>query len=211
MAGTGALVGGVAVAAVLGAGIAVGTLPTSPSSDPAVVVAASDDQADDAISPTSTATDPAADPGPAGPSPSAVPGGTGTTGGGTVGGLVVGVTGRVGGAVDGVVDAVDDTVGDVVQVVQQPVVLNVSVSGSGTPGAKVSLQAAGTVYATTTVGANGTYSISAGGIPEAVGSLSVVQKVDQGLLGGLINGVLQVLKPLTISSSSGGLPVIAVG
>jgi hypothetical protein len=44
-----------------------------------------------------------------------------------------------------------------------------------------------------------------------VGSLSVVQKVDQGLLGGLINGVLQVLKPLTISSSSGGLPVIAVG
>ena len=42
-------------------------------------------------------------------------------------------------------------------------------------------------------------------------SLSVVQKVDKGLLGGLLNGVLQVLKPLTISSSSGGLPVIAVG
>jgi hypothetical protein len=98
-----------------------------------------------------------------------------------------------------------------VNVVQQPVVVNVSISGSGTPGAKVSLQAAGTIYATTTVGANGKFSISAGGIPQAVGSLSVVQKVDKGLLGGLINGVLQVLKPLTISSSSGGLPVIAVG
>jgi hypothetical protein len=113
--------------------------------------------------------------------------------------------------VDDVVDVVDDTVTDVVEVVQQPVVVSVSLTGSGTPGAKVSLQAAGTVYATTTVGANGKYSISAGGIPQAVGSLSVVQKVDQSLLGGLVGGVLQVLKPLTISSSSGGLPVVAIG
>jgi RNA polymerase sigma factor (sigma-70 family) len=212
MAGTGALVGGVAVAAVLGAGIAVGTLPTSPSSDPAVVVAASADDQQDATSPTASATEPATDPGPAGPSPSDIPAATGTTGGsGTLGSTVDGVTGAVDDVVDGVTDVVDDTVDDLAEVVQQPVVVTVSVSGSGTPGAKVSLQAAGTVYATTTVGSNGKYSISAGGVPEAVGSLSVVQKVDQGLLGGLINGVLQVLKPLTISSSSGGLPVIAVG
>jgi hypothetical protein len=138
-----------------------------------------------------------------GPSPSAVPGGSG--------GALGGVTDTVGGVVDGVVDVVDDTVADVVQVVQQPVVLTVAVSGSGTPGAQVSLQAAGTIYATTTVGADGRYSISAGGIPETVTGLSVVQKVDQGLLGGLVNGVLQLLKPLTISSSSGGLPVIAIG
>jgi RNA polymerase sigma factor (sigma-70 family) len=212
MAGTGALVGGVAVAAVLGAGIAVGTLPTSPSSDPAVVVAASADDQQDATSPTASATEPATDPGPAGPSPSDIPAATGTTGGsGTLGSTVDGVTGVVDDVVDGVTDVVDDTVDDLAEVVQQPVVVTVSVSGSGTPGAKVSLQAAGTVYATTTVGSNGKYTISAGGVPEAVGSLSVVQKVDQGLLGGLINGVLQVLKPLTISSSSGGLPVIAVG
>jgi RNA polymerase sigma factor (sigma-70 family) len=212
MAGTGALVGGVAVAAVLGAGIAVGTLPTSPSSDPAVVVAASADDQQDATSPTASATEPATDPGPAGPSPSDIPAATGTTGGsGTLGSTVDGVTGVVDDVVDGVTDVVDDTVDDLAEVVQQPVVVTVSVSGSGTPGAKVSLQAAGTVYATTTVGSNGKYSISAGGVPEAVGSLSVVQKVDQGLLGGLVNGVLQVLKPLTISSSSGGLPVIAVG
>jgi len=124
---------------------------------------------------------------------------------------VGGVTDGVGDVVGGVVDVVDDTATEVVQVVQQPVTLNVSVSGTGTPGASVALKAAGTVYATTTVGANGTYSISAGGVPQAVGSLSVVQTVDQSLLGGLIGGVLQVLKPLTVSSSSGGLPVVAVG
>ena len=117
----------------------------------------------------------------------------------------------VGGVVDGVTDVVGDTVEDVVETVTQPVTVNVSVTGTGTPGASVALKAAGTVYATTTVSANGTYSISAGGIPEAVGNISVVQTVDQSLLGGLIGGVLNVLKPLKISSSSGGLPVIAIG
>ncbi|HWM34052.1 MAG TPA: sigma-70 family RNA polymerase sigma factor [Pseudolysinimonas sp.] len=214
--GTGAVLGGVAVAAVLGAGIAVGTA-AAPDSGSSAVVATSDDTAADAP-PSSSATDPASDPGPAGPSPSAVPadpgtsGGTGGTGGtGAVGGVAGGVTDTVGTVVDEVTDVVEDTVQDVATVVQQPVVLNVSVSGTGTPGASVSLKAGGTVYATAKVGSNGKYAISAGGIPDTVGSLSVVQKVDQGLLGGIVNGVLQVLKPLTISSSSGGLPVIAVG
>jgi hypothetical protein len=35
-----------------------------------------------------------------------------------------------------------------------------------------------------------------------------VQSVDQGLLGGLLGALL---KPLKIGSSSGGLPVIAIG
>jgi RNA polymerase sigma factor (sigma-70 family) len=213
-AGTSAVVGGLAVAAVLATGIAVGTMPHPTPTTPATVVAAAD--ADDSVVPTETATDPASDPGPVGPSPSDVPSGSAGSGGGsglggTVGGTLDGVTEGVGDVVDDVVDTVDDTVTDVVNVVQQPVVVTVAISGSGTPGAHVSLQAAGTIYATTTVGANGKYSISAGGIPQAVGSLSVVQKVDKGLLGGLINGVLQILKPLTVSSSSGGLPVIAVG
>ena len=221
-AGTSTIVGGIAVAAVLATGIAVGTLPTDPApsdgDSTSVVVAEPID--DDATSPTTGPTDPAADPGPAGPSPSDLPGvsgpagilgGTGGGGGGTVGGVVNGATDTVEDVVDDVVDTVEDTVDDVATVVQQPVVVNVSVNGAGTPGAKVSLQAAGTVYATTTVGSNGKYSISAGGIPETVGTLSVVQKVDQSLLGGLVNGVVQVLKPLTVSSSSGGLPVVAVG
>lgn len=207
-AGTTALVGGLAVAAALGTGIAVSVPTVDPSTDDGTTVVSAPVGDTEALSPTGGPTDPANDPGPAGPSPSDLPD---SSGGGTVGGVVDGVTGTVDTVVDEVVDVVDDTVDDVVEVVQQPVVLNVSVSGSGTPGAKVSLQAAGTVYATTTVGSNGTYSIAAGGIPQTVGSLSVVQKVDQSLLGGLINGVVQVLKPLTISSSSGGLPVIAVG
>lgn len=215
-AGTTALVGGLAVAAALGTGVAVGTVGAPAPDSPPAVVAVADQPTGD---PVATETDPAADPGPAGPSPSSIPDDSGATGGssgsggtgGTMGGVVNGVTNTVGNVVDDVTDTVGDTVTDVTNVVQQPVVLTVAVSGSGTPGAKVSLQAAGAVYATTTVGANGKYSISAGGIPEAVGSLSVVQKVDQSLLGGLVNGVLRVLKPLTISSSSGGLPVIAVG
>jgi RNA polymerase sigma factor (sigma-70 family) len=199
---TSAVVGGLAVAAVLGSGIAVGSLPDDPGPGPGteVVVAAAQD---DVVTRPVGSVDPAVDPGPSGPSPSDI--------GGTPGGAVGSVTDGVGDLVDGVVDVVDDTVADVAQVVQQPVTLNVSISGTGTPGATVALKAAGTVYATTTVSSNGTYSISAGGIPQAVGSLSVVQTVDQSLLGGILNGVLQVLKPLTISSSSGGLPVIAVG
>jgi RNA polymerase sigma factor (sigma-70 family) len=201
---TSAVVGGLAVAAVLGTGIAVGSLPTGPGTttgDDTVLVAAATD--DTVTSPTSGPFDPAVDPGAAGPSPSDI--------GSGLGGTLGGVTDGVGGVVDGVVDVVDDTVTEVVQVVQQPVTLNVSISGTGTPGASVALKAAGTVYATTTVSSNGTYSISAGGVPQAVGSLSVVQTVDQSLLGGLLNGVLVLLQPLTVSSSSGGLPVIAVG
>jgi RNA polymerase sigma factor (sigma-70 family) len=203
-AGTSVLVGGLAVAAILGSGIATGVVTSQTDAPPTVVIAASSDE--DAVSPTTGATDPAGDPGASGPSPSAIPAAPGG-----IGGAVGGVTDGVGDLVGGVVDTVDDTVTDVVQTVTQPVTLNISVSGSGTPGASVALKAAGTVYATTTVNANGSYSISAGGIPQAVGNISVVQTVDHSLLGGLINGVLSVLKPLTVSSSSGGLPVIAVG
>lgn len=211
-AGTTALVGGLAVAAALGTGIAVTVPPADPGADDSVVAATAGDEDD--LMPAGdegAEADPVASPGPAGPQPADIPAAGSSGGSGVVGGVVDGVGGTVGDIVDEVVDVVDGTVDDVVEVVQQPVNLTVSVSGTGTPGAKVSLQAAGTVYATTTVGSNGSYSITAGGIPETVGGLSVVQKVDQGLLGGLINGVLQVLKPLTISSSSGGLPVIAVG
>jgi RNA polymerase sigma factor (sigma-70 family) len=203
---TGMVVGGLAVAAVLGTTIALGVAPPAVS-DPPVVVAVVD-----AVSPTAPATEPSVDSGPKSTDPDNIPGLLG----GTVDGLLGdgdggGVGGGVGDLVDGVTDVVDDTVEDVVQTVTQPITVTVSVSGHGTPGASVALKAAGSVYATTTVGANGSYSISAGGIPQAVGNISVVQTVDQSLLGGIIGGVLNVLKPLTVSSSSGGLPVIAVG
>jgi len=63
----------------------------------------------------------------------------------------------------------------------------------------------------TMVAANGMYSVSVGGIRQAVGSLSVVQTVNQSLIGGLLGGVLVNLQPLTVSSSSGRLPVVAAG
>jgi RNA polymerase sigma factor (sigma-70 family) len=202
---SGALVGGLAVAAVLGTTIALGVVPPV-ADEPPVAVAVAEIQ--DVASPAAPTDDAPTGVGPTATDPDNIPslvGGVGDTLGGLLGGGGEGE--GVGGVVDGVTDVVDDTLQDVVQTVT----VNVSISGTGTPGASVALKAAGTVYATTTVGANGTYSISAGGVPQAVGSISVVQTVDQSLLGGLIGGVLTVLKPLTISSSSGGLPAIAVG
>jgi hypothetical protein len=201
---TGKVVGGLAIAAVLGTTIALGATPPALDDPPVVVAGSSDSSTADPSTTTTTASE-GGDPAPT--DPAHVPGLVG----GTLDGLLGDGDGGVGEIVDGVTDVVDDTVQDVVQTVTEPVTLTVTVSGTGTPGASVALKAAGTVYATTTVGANGSYSITAGGIPEAVGSLSVVQTVDQSLLGGLLGGVINLLKPLTISTSSGGLPVIAVG
>jgi hypothetical protein len=209
-AGPGAVVGSLAVAAMLGTSIALGAAPAVVA-DPPVVASVVD-----ATSPAAPAVESSSEPKPTDPDnipadAGTVSGGEGGGGlGGTIGGVLDGLGGD-GGVVDGVTDVVGDTVDDVVETVTQPVTVTVSVSGTGTPGAGVALKAAGTVYATTTVSANGTYSISAGGIPQAVGNISVVQTVDQSLLGGLIGGVLNVLKPLKISSSSGGLPVVAIG
>ena len=201
---TGALVGGLAVAAVLGTTIALGVVPPA-SSEPPVVAA----EIQDVASPTATHGAGRRLPQTAAPDRQ-----TPTTCLASWAGSATrsadcwaAMTTASAASSTGVTDVVDDTVQDVVQTVTQPVTVNVSISGTGTPGASVALKAAGTVYATTTVGANGTYSISAGGIPQAVGNISVVQTVDQSLLGGLLGGVLNVLKPLTISSSSGGLPV----
>jgi hypothetical protein len=215
VAGTSAVVGTLAVAAVLGTGVAVGTLPTDdPKDDGTSIVAVSDD---DSASPTTGATDPASDPGPVGPSPSAIPGATGATGGtgtgvgGTVGGVVNGVTDTVDDVVDDVVDVVDDTVDDVVDLVQDPVTVTVTVSGTGTVGATVSLLGTGGVLATAKVGTNGRYTITASGIDSTISGLQVMQRVDSGLVGNLLNGVLVLLKPLTITSSSGGIPVVNLG
>jgi RNA polymerase sigma factor (sigma-70 family) len=196
--GTSAVVGSLAIAAVLGTTIAFGTAPTEV--EPPVIAAITESRAPavhDVTSSEPKSIDPDLIPA---VGDDGIAGGLGETAGGVLGGVVEGVT-----------DVVEDTVDDVVQTVTQPVTLTVSVTGTGTPGASVALKAAGTVYATTTISSGGTYSISAGGIPEAVGSVSVVQTVDQSLLGGLVGGVLNVLKPLKISSSSGGLPVVAVG
>ncbi len=203
--GPGVVIGSLAVAAMLGTGVALAGAPTVVA-DPPVVAAVVD-----ATSPAAPAAETSSEPKSTDPDHIPADAGAPAGDGGGLGDAVGGVLDGAGGVVGGVTDVVGDTVGDVVQTVTQPITVTVSVSGTGTPGASVALKAAGTVYATTTVGANGAYSISAGGIPQAVGNISVVQTVDQSLLGGLIGGVLNVLKPLKISSSSGGLPVVAIG
>jgi len=130
---------------------------------------------------------------------------------------VDGVVGGVGTVLDSVVDTVTDDDGQIATV-------SISLSGTGTPGAQVSLQALGQVYATTTVSADGHYSISASAIPGGLASLDLVQTVDREYLKGLVGtGILgnvlgtvdelinKLVKPLGLASSSGGIAVNLVG
>ncbi|WP_010205705.1 sigma-70 family RNA polymerase sigma factor [Salinibacterium sp. PAMC 21357] len=94
--------------------------------------------------------------------------------------------------------------------------IDLNLVGTATPGAHLSLQAAGLVYATTTVSSNGTFALNVTGIPGGLSSLDLVQTVDRtylagivgggGLLGGLlgsVDGLINALiKPLNLSSGS---------
>nr|WP_227411695.1 sigma-70 family RNA polymerase sigma factor [Cryobacterium sp. BB736] len=56
---------------------------------------------------------------------------------------------------------------------------DISLAGTGTPGARVSLQAAGQIYATTSIAADGSFSLVATAVPSGVGSLELVQAIDE--------------------------------
>ena len=141
-------------------------------------------------------------------------------------GAVVGALGAepVGDALGGLVDSVIGTVtggappvghtapGGVVSAD-----VDLSLVGTATPGAHLSLQAAGLVYATTTVSSSGTFVLTVTGIPGGLSSLDLVQTVDRtylaglvgsggGLLGGLlgtVDGLINdLIKPLALSSGS---------
>ena len=124
------------------------------------------------------------------------------------------IDGVVGGAGE-VVDSLVETITDDGQLAN----ISLSLSGTGTPGAHLSLQALGQVYATTTVDANGNYSISAAAVPGGLASLDLVQTVDREYLKGLLGGVLGLvdtlvdglIKPLGLASSSGGIAINLVG
>ncbi|CAN5349872.1 hypothetical protein BH09ACT5_BH09ACT5_19940 [soil metagenome] len=125
---------------------------------------------------------------------------------------VDGVVGGVGNVVESVIGTITDD-GQVASV-------TLSLSWTGTPCATLSLQALGQVYATTTVDADGHYSISADAVPGGLASLDLVQTVDReylrGLLGtdalgGILGGVDQLInaliRPLSLSGESGGIAV----
>ena len=133
-----------------------------------------------------------------------------------VDGVVGGVVGGVGSVVESVIGTITDD-GQIASV-------SLSLNGTGTPGAHLSLQALGQVYATTTVDAGGHYSISASAIPGGLASLDLVQTVDRqylrGLLGtGILGNLLAdvdalinaLIQPLGLAGSTGGIAINLVG
>jgi RNA polymerase sigma factor (sigma-70 family) len=205
-ASTGTLVGGFAVAAVIVGSVALGVGPT---------VAAGD----------SGSTAP----------PAAVEHESGDDGGGSgvdvdsqdavaaVEEVIDGITGDVETLLEGVVGSITGGTpppghGAPGGVVGADVAL--SLSGTGTPGATVSLQAAGQVYATTTVRADGSYALVTV-VPGGVDNLELVQAIDKMYLADLLGidwllaqalGTLDALiapliQPLTLDSGTNGLTV----
>lgn len=195
-----ALVGGLAIVVALGGGIvAVTASDSSTDSDTSTSASSSDDgglTAQQAPSPT-----------PAGATPTPPPVDPSN---------VDGVVGGVGTVVDSLVGTITDD--------GQLASVSVSLTGTGTPGAHLSLQALGQVYATTTVDASGNYSISASAVPGGLASLDLVQTVDrgylqsllgEGVLGGMLGTVDKLIdgliRPLGLSGSSGGVAINLVG
>ncbi|PJJ71170.1 RNA polymerase sigma factor (sigma-70 family) [Diaminobutyricimonas aerilata] len=169
-----------------------------------------------------------------------VVGGVGNTVGGVVGGVgntVGGVVGGVGNTVGGVVGGVGNTVGGVVGGVVDtvtggtpppghtapggPVAADIALNlgGTATPGAHLSLQAGGQVYATATVDRNGRFTLAATAIPAGTARLSLVQQVDRDYLGGLVGGVLgavdslvnALIKPVVITTPTAGIRIDVIG
>ncbi len=202
--GAGALVGTLAIIAVIGGGVTLGVVtPGSPLAGPDTSHHAG-----------------AADHAPVGtPVLPSLP--TPTAGGpadiSTVGGAAVGGT-----AVDGVIGGVSGLANGVVNGVTAPILtpltggapaatatVDIHLAGTGTPGATVSAQLAG-VIATTVVASDGRWAIDITGLPQATGqttgtnaSVNVSQKA------GLVNGLLEsLLAPLALTASSGGVHVI---
>lgn len=151
----------------------------------------------------------------------------------------VGVESPVRDAVDGVIDdvggLVDSVVGTITGeepppghtapggVVGADIALNLS--GTATPGAHLSLQAAGQVYATTTVAADGTFTLNATGIPSGLASLDLVQTVDRSYLAGLVGGggllgdllgtldelIDALIKPVQLNAGGGSISINPIG
>jgi RNA polymerase sigma factor (sigma-70 family) len=143
-------------------------------------------------------------------------------------GVIGGAAGDVGDIVDGVLDTI--TGGEAPEGHTAPggivgADLALDLFGTGTPGAHLSLQAAGQVYATTVVGADGSFVLNVTGIPGGLSSLELVQVVDESYLaellglGGLLGGVVGevdaliqgLIAPVRITSGDARVTIILVG
>lgn len=102
--------------------------------------------------------------------------------------------------------------------------IDLQLVGTATPGAHLSLQAAGQVYATTTVAPDGTFMINATAIPDGLSSLELVQHVDRTYLATLLPGggvlekvlgtldglVTALIKPITLSVGGSEVSIVLV-
>lgn len=142
--------------------------------------------------------------------------------------LAEGVGGDVGDLVDGVLGTI--TGGEAPEGHTAPggvigTDISLNLTGTGTPGAHVSLQAAGQVYATTTVDANGNFVLNVAAIPGGLSSLELVQTVDRSYLanllglGGVLGGLLTdvdalingLIRPLNLTSGGSGIGINLLG
>jgi hypothetical protein len=155
--------------------------------------------------------------------------GTDGTGGGS--------GGAIGGVVDDVLEETEDLTDAVVETItggdapppghSAPggvVGIDLQLAGTATPGAHLSLQAAGQVYATTTVAPDGTFTINATAIPGGLSSLELVQHVDRSYLATLLPGggalekilgtldalVNALIKPITLSVGGSDVSIVLV-
>ncbi|MGB3910376.1 MAG: sigma-70 family RNA polymerase sigma factor [Pseudolysinimonas sp.] len=210
-AGTGTLVGGFAVAAVIVGSVALGVAPTVEATGAAPPPTAVEQEESAAAGAAGTDT------------------GTGTDGDGTVPGGIVddvlaGETETVGGLLEETVDSVIDTITD-----DDGTILDADISlhltGTGTPGATITAQAAGTVYATVKVNDAGQYAVSIAAFPGGLSSIDLVQTVDRDYLSGLVLGdnplagilglldglIDALIQPLGLSSGGGTVDVNLIG
>lgn len=147
-----------------------------------------------------------------------------------------GVDSGAGGGIDDLLDEADELTDSVVDTITggEPPAghsapggvagIDLQLIGTATPGASLSLQASGQVYATTTVGADGTFTLSATAIPGGLSALELVQHVDRSYLatllpgGGVLEKVLGTLdglvnaliKPITLSAGGSEISVVLV-
>ncbi len=113
----------------------------------------------------------------------------------TVGGVVGGVVDGVGGVVDDVEDGVLDPV---LEAVAPTVHADINITGSGTPGAEVVASVDGLVYARTTVGGNGLFSLTLTGLPVEISTVDLKQSCN-GLLGCLLGGLTDLLGGVSVN------------
>ncbi len=218
--GTTAIIGSLAIIAVIGGGVALETAspPPGPGSSQLAEAGVAGSASASAAPGTGIVTKPEP-----GVDPSADPSDPANTSAltGTVANTVGGVVNGVGQTVDGVGQTANGLLGGVTGVVNgvtapllnpitggAPAVnatVDLHLAGSGTPGATVTAQVAGAVYSSI-VASNGTWSINVSGLPQSTTSSSATISQKVGLVSGLL-GALGLTTPLSLNLNSLGLHV----